>query len=258
MLLELHQDLLKRLSPIAQMPGAALQLRLLPESPAAYLNSQAQPQVICWLPESRFEKPEGGGTYSQEWLMRFSVEIRLPSYWGTTGMLTVLMLALRLLIGYKPATTARKIYIDRTALKGQFDDCWVQEIYFIVPARLVEPGPDNDIGPLLEQIKLLRPDASEWGSVTDPTPETVAAPTGLSAVLEGSTIAILWLKPAPTPPYTLIGYAVQLQVGGVWGSTRNLNTETLTIAGLDPLPTAARVRAMWSCGYSDWVSAALP
>ena len=259
MLIEMHQDILSRLTPIVE--GTHIQLRLTPDSPDAYLRAVAVPQIILILPESRFDPPETQGEVIQTWRLRYQLEFRLPSYWSGTGLLSLLEAAIALLQGYRPPQATEKIHMDRTVLDGEFRDCWVKRLVFWTSVRVRGPKLPEHILPLIEQIAILQPDDSVMLTVTDPDPEAVASPTGLMASQSDGAIAVEWTTPDDnSSDHELLGHVLQLEVSGVWAYSQLIAADEsdYIYSDIGGVSVAnVRARAMWSCGYSDWVIAAL-
>jgi hypothetical protein len=254
MLYDIHAALLKRLAPLKEA-APDLQLRLMPNSPSAFLSVESYNQGVLLLPESQFDEPEVNGV--QAWKLRFVLELRLPTNWNEAGMIAMLESACRLLIGYRPPHSKR-LWLDRTVLDGEFaGEFWVQRIVFYVATRLVAPNEDEDpLAPLalLRRIQGLdqETDATRF-DVSDPGP-VVPAPVAIAAVAATDSVLFTWAQPEPMNSHDLFGFLVQAEIDGVW--TRSIHLQPsfgeYQFANLGTLPTRVRVRAMWDKEDSEW------
>jgi hypothetical protein len=256
MLVEIHTAILQRLAPLVQSaPG--LQLRLMPNSPNAYIRDIPTSGGVLFLSDSRFDKPERKGI--QKWMLEFALELRLPTNWPEDGMIHCLEAACRLLIGYQPPHCDR-VVLDRTPLDGEFGDYWVRRIVFFVPTRLMsgDEAQDLETDALLRRIEGLAPETDRTlFDASIPGPD-VTAPAMISASVNGDgDLVVNWGAPDPVEGQDLIGYILQLNVDGEWTRSQVLpvtetNTFTYAAAMLDPMPTQARIAAMWTNENSEF------
>jgi len=255
MLVEVHLDILKRLAPLVEA-AQGLQLRLMPNSPDAYVRDVPTSGAVIFLSDSRFEKPEVKGC--QKWILEFALELRLPTNWPEDGMIHCLEAACRLLIGYQPPHCDR-IILDRTPLDGEFGSYWVRRVIFFVPTRLTwsEEDEDREVYALLRRIEGVAPGSGRTlFDVSIPGP-VVTAPTLISAQVAGDDLVVLWGAPDAVEGQELIGYLIQLQVSGEWTCSRNIgvmasNRFVYSSGEYESPPTRCRVRAMWTNEDSEF------
>lgn len=153
MIQEMQFSIIQRLRPLDEA-GIDVQLRVLPNNPVEYSEQISMPQAVLTFEQGLFEDPPGRSSrYSQRWLMRHALELRIPAFWGPAGVATLLELACVLLIGFKP-TWGDKIKLSGCNLAGQYDDTWVYRLEFVVPSRVTEQT-EEEILPILQTITAL-------------------------------------------------------------------------------------------------------
>lgn len=262
MLVDIYLDLLRRLQPLR---GAApnLNLRLMPNTPAGHLQALQQEQGVIFLPETHFDAPDRNG--SQPWKLRFALELRMAENWPEHGAIAVLEAACRLLINYKPPG-CQNIILDRTVLDGEYGEFWVKRIVFYVLTRLTAYEPETEmeqIASLLRRIQAIEPESGRTVfDVSIPGP-VVTMPTLISiSNVQDVGLTVNWGAPDLVEGQDLIGYILQLKVGGTWTHSQvirppDTNTFTFPLTILDPAPSRVRIAAMWTNENSGFDEAAI-